>query len=64
MISTTFDILKFIETLKAADVFATKVDVQQIKMELSDMKSRMRVTEWMLGFIFAGVAALILKTFF
>jgi hypothetical protein len=95
VISTTFDILKFIETLKAADVFATKADVlavrediqkiktefdalknvfatkndvQEVKIEfqkdISELKSRMKVTEWMLTFIFAGVTTLILKAFF
>jgi hypothetical protein len=75
-----FDTLKFAETLKAAglpeeqakaivgaqaaalsealdNTLATKLDIARVEAEITLMK-------WMLGFVLAGVAALVIKTFF
>ncbi len=43
---------------------ATKGDVTRIDKELVDIKFELILIKWMLGFVLAGVAALILKSFF
>lgn len=46
----------------------SKEDLLELKMELkneiSDIKSQVMVLTWMMGFILAGIASLVIKTFF
>jgi len=47
---------------------ATKFDLKalesKIDKDLTEIKAEQRLIKWMLGFVLAGVAALILKSFF
>jgi hypothetical protein len=47
---------------------ATKADIQLVRAEIQQVKTELKaenqLLRWMIGFIFAGVASLVLKTFF
>jgi hypothetical protein len=48
----------------AAGNLATKDDVTTIKIEMAEIKSEMKLMKWMLVTIVAGIASLMIKTFF
>lgn len=78
MATVTFDTLELVEKLKksgvpqeqaeavvrtiaeAQDHLVTKTDIQ---IELAPLKTDLAVLKWMLGFVLAGVMALILKLY-
>jgi len=47
---------------------ATKAGLMKVEMKLQnhilEIKSEVRVLKWMMGFMLAGITALVLKTFF
>lgn len=47
--------------LTKADALDFKVE---IKSELSQTRSDIRLLQWMIGFVFAGILSLVAKTFF
>ena len=44
-----------------ADLFELKAE---LKLDLEKIRSEMQLLKWMIGFLLAGVATLILKAFF
>lgn len=79
MVTIAFDTLKFVKRLKAAgfaedqaeafkesqgntlEDLATKSDLKTLEISLN---GEIRLMKWMLGFVLAGIAALVLKSFF
>ncbi len=43
---------------------ATKMDIVKVETQISRIEAEIKLMKWMLGLIVAGVASLILKTFF
>ena len=43
---------------------ATKGDINRLEKELTEIKAEQKLMRWMMGFVLAGIAALILKSFF
>ena len=47
---------------------ATKFDFKELDLKIerdfTEVKTEQRLMKWMLGFVLAGIAALVLKTFF
>lgn len=43
---------------------ATKNDINELKLEIKDIKADVLLMKWMLGFLLAGVTALIIRAFF
>ena len=58
MSTITFDTLKFANKLKE---LTTKDDLKTLEVRL---EAKIQVVQWMLGFLLAGVASLVIKTFF
>ncbi len=54
------------ESLKEAldTSLATRGDISRIEKELTEIKAEQKIMKWMMGFVLAGIAALILKSFF
>ncbi|MER2540393.1 MAG: hypothetical protein ABTQ26_14235 [Azonexus sp.] len=48
----------------ASGSLATKDDITGIKLDLVEVKAEQKLMKWMLGLIFAGVVALVMKSFF
>lgn len=48
----------------ASGLLAKKDDITDIKIEMSDIKSEIKLMKWMLVTIVAGVISLVAKTFF
>lgn len=44
----------------ASGLMATKDDITELKLEIGDVKSDLKVMKWMLGFTSAGVGAILL----
>ena len=47
----------------ASDIAEYKDDMTGLRTELADIRSRLRVLEWMGGTLMAGVLALVIKAF-
>jgi len=43
---------------------ATKGDIALVRKDVDGIRSELAVHRWMLGFVFAGVLSLVVKTFF
>ena len=43
---------------------ATKLDIENIKLEIERVRSEVTITKWMLGVVIAGILSLIIKSFF
>ena len=48
----------------ASGLLATKDDITNIKIEMADIKSELKVMKWMVVTIVAGVLSLVAKAFF
>ncbi|MQY51291.1 DUF1640 domain-containing protein [Rhodocyclus gracilis] len=48
----------------ASGLLATKDDITNIKIEMAEIKSELKLMKWMLVTIVAGVASLVVKAFF
>lgn len=48
----------------ASGLLATKDDITNIKVEMADMKSELKLMKWMIVTIVAGVISLVAKAFF
>jgi len=70
----TFNLLAT-ETRHDASGMATKADVADVKADLADVKAELkediadvrsdiRLLKWMMGFMLAGIASLLAKSFF
>ncbi len=46
-----------------AGTFATKLDIAAIREDLTDIKAEQKIMRWMLGFLLAGMVALLIKAF-
>ncbi|NEX15843.1 MAG: hypothetical protein C1943_04175 [Halochromatium sp.] len=46
-----------------AGSFATKSDIARVEADLTDIKAEQKIMRWMLGFLLAGMAALLIKAF-
>jgi hypothetical protein len=46
-----------------AGSFATKSDIARIELDLPDIKAEQKTMRWMLGFLLAGMVALLIKAF-
>lgn len=46
-----------------AGSFATKTDIARLEADLADIKAEQKIMRWMLGFLLAGMVALLIKTF-
>ncbi len=46
-----------------AGSFATKSDIARLETDLADIKAEQKIMRWMLGFLLAGMVALLIKTF-
>ena len=50
------------------DQLATKQDIELLRRDMKEFEIKItgeiKLTKWMMGFVLAGIAALILKTFF
>jgi len=91
MATVTFDPLKFVETLEAAeltraqataiasavrdaqesadvatkgDIALVRKDVEGVRGEIKGVHNELSIHRWMLGFVFAGMISLLVKTFF
>jgi len=43
---------------------ATKDDINDLKLEMAELRSEMKLSRWMLATLLAGVISLVIKTFF
>jgi hypothetical protein len=43
--------------------FATKYDIASLEADLTDIKAEQKIMRWMLGFLLAGMVALLIKAF-
>ena len=43
---------------------ATKADIADVRLEISHMKGELTLLKWMIGFVLAGVAALVVRGLF
>ena len=48
----------------ASGLLATKDDITNIKIEMADIKSELKLMKWMVVTIVAGVVSLVVKAFF
>lgn len=48
----------------ASGLLATKNDITNIKIEMADIKSELKLMKWMVVTIVAGVVSLVVKAFF
>ncbi len=46
-----------------AGSFATKSHIARIEADLTDIKAEQKIMRWMLGFLLAGMVALLIKAF-
>ena len=46
-----------------AGSFATKSDIAGLEADLTDIKAEQKIMRWMLGFLLAGMVALLIKAF-
>ena len=46
-----------------AGSFATKSDIARAEADLTDIKAEQKIMRWMLGFLLAGMVALLVKAF-
>jgi hypothetical protein len=46
-----------------AGSFATKSDIARLETDLTDIKAEQKIMRWMLGFLLAGMVALLIKAF-
>lgn len=46
-----------------AGSFATKSDIARLEADLTDIKAEQKSMRWMLGFLLAGMVALLIKAF-
>ena len=44
--------------------FDTHDYIKRLEKELTEIKAEQKLMRWMMGFVLAGIAALILKSFF
>lgn len=62
--AATKEDIQEIRTATKADIQEVRTEVQEVKMELRILESKVNAHSWMLGFLVAGMSALIIKAFF
>lgn len=48
----------------SSSMLATKTDLSRIELKLAEHDGEFRLLKWMMGILLAGVASLVLKSFF
>lgn len=62
-LSTKKDLKELESTLKN-DISRVEKDLTEVKSEQIKLSGEIKLIKWMMGFVLAGIAALILKSFF
>lgn len=52
------------ELVSQKEILATKQDISNLELKIEMLNSKLMLTQWMMGFILAGILSLLVKTFF